>query len=76
LRATSGRVCSAACRLFFEGHALPAEEAPNSVIADHHATFGQLGLDRPGTVRNFVFGPGIMGKKEISHGPTQRAVDI
>jgi transposase len=27
-------------------------------------------------VRNFVFGPGIMGKKEISHGPTQRAVDI
>jgi hypothetical protein len=29
-----------------------------------------------GTVRNFVFGPGIMGKKEISHGPTQRAVDI
>ena len=35
--------------------------------------------DRPamclGTVGNFVFGPGIVGKKEISHGPTQRAVD-
>lgn len=28
-----------------------------------------------GTVRNFVCGLGIMGTKEISHGPTQRACD-
>jgi len=28
-----------------------------------------------GTVRNFVCGPGTMGTKEISHGPTQRACD-
>jgi hypothetical protein len=30
---------------------------------------------RSGPVRNFVFGRGIVGKKDISHGPTQRAVD-
>ena len=28
-----------------------------------------------GTVRNFVCGSGIMGKKEISHGSTERPLD-
>jgi hypothetical protein len=28
-----------------------------------------------GTVRNFVCEPGIMGSKEKSYGPTQRALD-
>ncbi len=42
LRATSGRSCSAARRLFFEGQARVAKKTPNGVIADFGATVGQL----------------------------------
>jgi len=38
-------------------------------------TVRQALVDAFGTVRNFVCGLGIMGTKEISHGPTQRACD-
>src|SRR5262245_63771639 len=33
-RATSGRSCSLACRLFFEADALVLEEVPDRVVAD------------------------------------------
>jgi hypothetical protein len=38
-------------------------------------TMRSAGIKLAGTVRNFVCGLGIMGTKEISHDPTQRACD-
>jgi hypothetical protein len=51
-RATSGRSCSAARRLFFEADPLGTEEAPHDRDRHHHATLPQLrGQHRQGQVR-------------------------
>src|SRR5580700_7665886 len=46
-RATSGRSCSLACRLFFEGNALVHEEVPNREVAHLDAACRKLRPDRP-----------------------------
>src|SRR5580704_1796477 len=46
-RATSGRSCSAACRLFFEADAFVLEEVPDGVIAHNHPAIGELREQRP-----------------------------
>jgi hypothetical protein len=51
-RATSGRSCSLACRLFFERDPLAGEERPHRAVTHHHAAHRQLGQHRPqGQVR-------------------------
>src|SRR5262249_12725925 len=44
-RATSGRSCSAACRLFFERHFLGLQEVPDRLAAHPDAAGCKLGLD-------------------------------
>src|SRR5579864_5886332 len=39
--ATSGRSCSAACRLFFKGEAQMAQKSEDRGLADDHAVLGQ-----------------------------------
>src|SRR5262249_62390333 len=46
-RATSGRSCSLACRLFFEADAFVLEEVPDRVVADLDAAAGQLHQQTP-----------------------------
>ena len=46
-RATSGRSCSAACRLFFEGEAFAAAEIPYREIAGLDPLIGQRRDERP-----------------------------
>src|SRR5579875_2686459 len=51
-RATSGRSCSLACRLFFEADALVLEEVPDREVAHLNPTRGELSAERPqGNIR-------------------------
>ena len=51
-RATSGRSCSLACRLFFERDPFTSKEPPHRTVARRRAAFGQLRHHRPqGQVR-------------------------
>ncbi len=54
---------------------LPPEMRRLQLLEDENAKLKKIVADLTGTVRIFVFGPGMMGRKETSHGPTQGAYD-
>ncbi|MGB8384048.1 MAG: hypothetical protein WCG47_22850, partial [Dermatophilaceae bacterium] len=53
----------------------PSARCVGGVSGDIGAAIVGKPLDPMGTVLNFVFGLGTMGRKELSHGPTQRTED-
>src|SRR5215212_357294 len=80
-RATSGRSCSLACRLFFETDACMLEEVPDRVIAHHNPALCQFSNQRPQChirlLRQTSEKPVALARQRIgpiaSHRPCRRA---